>query len=181
MRPWTAWVPPEGISLRAAAESYFTANGWPEEKRRADFEENTLLFWAALARSVRFGGMRLKDYVNQIDPEKEQQFSAVTVELGEAGTFAAFRGTDNTLVGWKEDFNMGYCARVPSQQAGRGLLGADRGVEYRPPVGRRTLQGGQSCGVRCGQLFARGAGAAGGGLQQRRTRLLRQRPGPGGV
>lgn len=115
--PLDGLVPPEGISLRAAAESYFTANGWPEEKRRADFEENTLLFWAALARSVRFGGMRLKDYVNQIDPEKEQQFSAVTVELGEAGTFAAFRGTDNTLVGWKEDFNMGYCARVPSQQA----------------------------------------------------------------
>lgn len=124
--PLDGLVPPEGISLRAAAESYFTANGWPEEKRRADFEENTLLFWAALARSVRFGGMRLKDYVNQIDPEKEQQFSAVTVELGEAGTFAAFRGTDNTLVGWKEDFNMGIAPGCPPSRRPRSTWSGPR-------------------------------------------------------
>lgn len=59
--------------------------------------------------------MILSDYVNQIDEEEEKQFSAITINLGDGSYYIAYRGTDDTIVGWKEDFNMSFKAPVPSQ------------------------------------------------------------------
>ena len=72
-----------------------------------------LLF--AMAESERFGGMRLHDYVNEVDEERIIQFSALTAEMEDGSTFVAFRGTDNTLVGWREDFHMSFETPVPAQ------------------------------------------------------------------
>jgi len=46
----------------------------------------------------------------------EKQFCAVTIFLNEDTAYIAFRGTDVTLVGWKEDFNMAFKSPVPSQE-----------------------------------------------------------------
>lgn len=54
-----------------------------------------------MAESRRYGGLKLRDFVNRIEPENEKQFAAVTVLLP-GGGFIAYRGTDNTLVGWNE-------------------------------------------------------------------------------
>lgn len=71
---------------------------------------------AALAQSVRFGTMRLCAFVNRVDGEAEEQFSAVTF-LPEAGpALITYRGTDNTVVGWQEDFNMCFESEVPAQR-----------------------------------------------------------------
>ena len=40
----------------------------------------------------------------------------MTYLLGEGRAFVAFRGTDNTVVGWKEDFNMSFETEVPAQR-----------------------------------------------------------------
>ena len=72
-----------------------------------------LLF--AMAESERFGDMRLHDYVNEVDEERIIQFSALTAEMEDGSTFVAFRGTDNTLVGWREDFHMSFETPVPAQ------------------------------------------------------------------
>lgn len=69
----------------------------------------------AMANSERFGGMRLHDYVNEIDEERIIQFSALTAELEDGSVFVAFRGTDSTLVGWREDFHMSFESPVPAQ------------------------------------------------------------------
>lgn len=50
-------------------------------------------------------------------PEKQLQFGALAVLLGNGTSFLAFRGTDSTLVGWKEDFNMSFMDTVPAQLA----------------------------------------------------------------
>lgn len=42
------------------------------------------------------------------------QFAAVTVELADGTSYVAFRGTDTSIAGWKEDFSMSYQA-MPSQ------------------------------------------------------------------
>ncbi len=68
----------------------------------------------AMAQSRRFGTLKLRDFVNLIDLEQEKQFAAVTVLLPE-GAFLAYRGTDNTLVGWNEDLNMSFTTPVPAQ------------------------------------------------------------------
>ena len=54
--------------------------------------------------------------------QQEQQFSATTFLLDNDTAYVAFRGTDNTLVGWKEDFNMSFQSEVPSQTAAAAYL-----------------------------------------------------------
>ena len=62
----------------------------------------------AAAQSRRFGELTISNYVEQLEPEKDLQFSAVTFSWKDRFSFIAFRGTDNTLVGWKEDFMIAY-------------------------------------------------------------------------
>lgn len=68
----------------------------------------------SMAESARFGRLILSDYVNSFDPEAEKQFAAITVFLPD-GTFLAYRGTDYSLTGWNEDFNMSFTTPVPAQ------------------------------------------------------------------
>lgn len=57
-----------------------------------------------MARTERFGNLLVRNYVNKVDMEKMLQFAAIKIELGDDTTFIAYRGTDDTIVGWKEDF-----------------------------------------------------------------------------
>lgn len=84
---------------------------YADERYRKD---NTALFMEIL-NSRRFGSMRLWNYVNQIEPEKESQFSAVVCGLSEGLTYVVFRGTDENIVGWKEDLNLAFSDPVPGQ------------------------------------------------------------------
>ena len=70
-------------------------------------KDNRKLFEAMLA-GRRFRNMKLNCYVNVIEKEWETQFSAVTLILDDGTIYVAFRGTDETIVGWKEDFNMAF-------------------------------------------------------------------------
>lgn len=69
----------------------------------------------ALANSRRYDDIKLTRYLEVSKPEIEEQFSAMTFLLPDDYIFIAFRGTDNTLVGWKEDFNMAIQDGTPSQ------------------------------------------------------------------
>lgn len=78
-------------------------------------KDNRKLFEAMLA-GRRFRNMKLNCYVNVIEKEWETQFSAVTLILDDGTIYVAFRGTDETIVGWKEDFNMAFLSPVPGQE-----------------------------------------------------------------
>jgi len=80
------------------------------------FKEDTALI-SVLRDASRFGNCRLRGYVNHIDTEREIQFSALCVNTGDGSHFIAYRGTDVTFVGWKENFNMSFCKVVPAQLA----------------------------------------------------------------
>lgn len=67
------------------------------------------------AESERFGSIALCGYENRIDEGSQLQFAAVTMLLGDGTVFVSYRGTDDTLVGWKEDFNMSFLSVVPAQ------------------------------------------------------------------
>ena len=70
----------------------------------------------AMRSTKRFGTLKMSDFVNIIDPETELQFSAVTFLLRDGTAVVTYRGTDDTLVGWKEDINMCFLPVVPAQQ-----------------------------------------------------------------
>lgn len=65
----------------------------------------------------RHGNLRASNYIDVIDDKHEIQFSAITFELGNDEYYIAFRGTDNTVTGWKEDLNLSYLDAVPAQKA----------------------------------------------------------------
>lgn len=74
---------------------------------------------AAAARSRRFGDLMIHDFELTIDQDRGKQFMAVAFELStDNGTveYIAFRGTDDTLAGWKEDFELSYSHVIPSQR-----------------------------------------------------------------
>lgn len=68
------------------------------------------------ANTVRFRDTGVHGYVNQVDFENTKQFSAVVFSLGQGDHFIAFRGTDDTLAGWKEDFQMSFMDEILSQK-----------------------------------------------------------------
>ncbi|HWQ88717.1 MAG TPA: Mbeg1-like protein, partial [Desulfitobacteriaceae bacterium] len=59
---------------------------------------------------------------NIIDVQAEKQFSALTYLLDDKTAYIAYRGTDSSFVGWKEDFNMTFISPVPSQEEGVAYL-----------------------------------------------------------
>ncbi len=94
------------------------------------------------ARSRRFGEAQLVGYINRISDDEQMQFSALTFLLGDDALFVAFRGTDDTLVGWKESFNMSFLSPVPAQTEAEQYVA--RAAEAFP--NRKIYLGGHSKG-----------------------------------
>ena len=67
------------------------------------------------ALTNRFHDMSVFGFADITDEEREIQFAAITFLLPDQTAFVSFRGTDNTLVGWKEDLNMSFIDGIPSQ------------------------------------------------------------------
>ena len=103
----------EGTMLCDAAE-YQLEHGLSSSCMMDSVKEDCLLL-EAVRDSERFGSLRLTGYVNQYD--EETQFSAITFLPPVGPAFVAFRGTDSTVVGWKEDFDMSFSSEVPAQGA----------------------------------------------------------------
>ncbi|MBQ9280222.1 MAG: DUF2974 domain-containing protein [Clostridia bacterium] len=72
-----------------------------------------------LGQSNRFKDMIVTDYVKIDDKSIEKQFGAVTVHISEKEMYISYLGTDATITGWKEDFNMAFMDNVPCQVSGR--------------------------------------------------------------
>ncbi len=79
------------------------------------FEKENRALFEAMARSRRFRSLKMNCYINIVETEWETQFSAVTFLLEDTTLYIAYRGTDETIVGWKEDFNMAFQSPVPGQ------------------------------------------------------------------
>ena len=102
------------------AESYdemFVSNS-------SEMNDYRLSLLRAVCESPRFRGLRVGEYDERLDEGEQQQFAAMTFDLGaDFGLYVAFRGTDGTLVGWKEDFNMAVRCPVPAQETGYRYAG----------------------------------------------------------
>lgn len=99
------------VSLEEIAAHADYDHLYADERYRKD---NTALFTGVL-NSRRFGQMRLWNYVNLIEAEQESQFSAVVCGIPGGFSYVVFRGTDENIVGWKEDLNLAFSEPVPGQ------------------------------------------------------------------
>ena len=99
----------EPVTIAAAGEIVLS-----EPERLKQSEDDDL--WKLVMESDRFRNLVLAGHVDHFDIEAEKQFSAVTVLLPEDKAAVVYRGTDLTIVGWKEDFNMSFADYVPAQE-----------------------------------------------------------------
>lgn len=72
-----------------------------------------------LGQSKRFKDMVVTDYVENNEKEQEQQFGAVTIHISDKELYISYIGTDSSIYGWKEDFNMAFMDSVPCQIEGK--------------------------------------------------------------
>ncbi len=75
-----------------------------------------------LSKSKRYKHIKLFGYVNDYDPEVQKQFSAVCYLYQPSHILTTFRGTDDSIIGWKEDFHMTYMPQVPAQRSATRYL-----------------------------------------------------------
>lgn len=93
-----------------------------EPERLKQSEDDDL--WKLAMESDRFQNLILTGHVDHFDIETEKQFSAVTVLMPEGKAAVVYRGTDLTIVGWKEDFNMSFADYVPAQEEAVAYMNA---------------------------------------------------------
>ena len=107
----------ESVVLREAAEAFFAK--FPQGEK---IDMGVLVPGAIpemlrkMADSRRFGDMKLNCFVDHLDVGKGEQFAALAIETGDKGMYLSFRGTDDTLAGWKEDFELACMPEVPAQK-----------------------------------------------------------------
>ncbi len=105
-------VPEMPVTLKEAADQLFAM---PDYETRCRVKTDLDLLHLAAA-SRRFGESKLCMYQDEFIPEQETQFAAMTFLMDNGEMVLAFRGTDNSLVGWKEDFNMTFQQTIPAQR-----------------------------------------------------------------
>ncbi len=100
--------------------AYSFTNASDLDQRTEDLalvNKSTVQLLIAAGNSRRFGNIKVCAYVKSTDHAKEEQFAAITFLLDKKLNYLAFRGTDGSLVGWKEDCNMAFMSPVPAQQS----------------------------------------------------------------
>lgn len=119
---------------------------------RWKFRDRELL--AAMGDSRRFEDLEAGYFEERFDERLQTQFSAVTVRLPTGRHLIAFRGTDNTVVGWKEDLNMSYLCPIPGQELAAAYVRRVAGLTNGPLVLAGHSKGGNlACyaGAFCGE------------------------------
>lgn len=107
------------VPMREVAKTIL-AQPNPMERCRT---EKDLELLQAVVSSERFGELGICYYRSVLDLEEETQFAAMTFLLADGTAFLIFRGTDNTMIGWKEDFNMSFQKNVPAQRLAQEYVG----------------------------------------------------------
>ena len=158
--------PMSPVFLHQAADAFFALPD--HEKRVRDKRELELLL--AAAESRRFRNVGLCFYRDIFIPEEETQFAAMTFLLDDGSAYLAFRGTDTSLVGWKEDFNMSFQDTVPAQR-----MAADYAQDFAEVFFGRMTFGGHSKG---GNLAVFAAAECDSAIQARIDRVFNL-DGPG--
>lgn len=77
-----------------------------------------------MAKTRRFSMVVAHHYEMETVPEEQKQFSAITFRLPNDEEIVCFRGTDNSMVGWREDFLMSAQSPVPAQLSAVHYLNA---------------------------------------------------------
>ena len=105
------------ITLEELAERFESAKDY--EKRcnmGAMINPLTSQLLLDAAKSDRFRKIKVSGFINKINQRTIEQFSAITYQIEKDRYVVALRGTDDTIAGWHEDFNLGWMDEIPAQK-----------------------------------------------------------------
>lgn len=105
------------ISLKTADKRFFETHSRDDVTAESNHIERCPLLMDGMLTGARFGGTKLTKYIDVVNADADMQIAAVTFLLDDGSAYVAFRGTDSTVVGWKEDFNMSYMPVTEGQQS----------------------------------------------------------------
>ena len=106
----------DAVPITEVCRRYWEIHTEAEIRKRESFVKLSPFLLGPVAKTRRFGKMRLCGYVNYVSKRAEGQMSAIQFELEDGTIYVAYRGTDETVVGWKEDFNLSYMSRTEGQK-----------------------------------------------------------------
>lgn len=116
----------ESITIADTAALFEPEN--VDEKQISFCYEQDQVLLQKLAESARFRDIRITGYTSRTDTEHDSQFSAISCLLPNDVTFISFRGTDSSIVGWKEDFNLSFMTETPGQRFAAEYINAYAGI-----------------------------------------------------
>ena len=113
----------EEVTLSDAVEEFFRSERDRLQQEDGFFSSDDMLkLMRAIQHAERYKNNKLFGYVSQIDVSSAKQFSAMCFALEDGTIYVAYRGTDNTMVGWREDFNLSFMYTIPSQHLALNYL-----------------------------------------------------------
>ncbi len=104
------------VVLSEIAQIAYDAIDFEDPHTKNPFFERIPELLLKAAGTNRFGSLRLSCYINRLNYDNSEQFSAVVFTIHEQLHYIAFRGTDDNLIGWKEDFQMSFMDEVQAQR-----------------------------------------------------------------
>lgn len=105
----------ESITLKAASEKFWSENEEEDILAKVSMTKFAPFLMRQMAETRRFKNLKLSRYVNDISDEEQSQFCVLCITLPDNSIYVAYSGTDDTIVGWRENFNMGYLTETPGQ------------------------------------------------------------------
>ena len=105
----------EAISLNQLGKEFEQIKEKEQELNPFMITSERIELLEIVSKSQRYKEIKVFGFMNDIDDERTKQFAAVCYQWEEENRWIIFRGTDETLIGWKEDFMMTYSDLIPAQ------------------------------------------------------------------
>lgn len=132
----------EKIRIAEASRIFFATHDEQKILEKISMTKTAMYVLKKMAESERYKDALLGGYVNDISIEEQSQFAVVCAYLGDRSLFVAFSGTDDTIVGWRENFNMGYLDATPGQRKAVDYLNRMVGIgQWKVRVGGHSKGG----------------------------------------
>ena len=106
----------ERLPIEEAGRRYFTLHTREETASRDSYVRMVPFLMEKASGTRRYEQTVLHHYVNIINPDVDEQMSAVTFDLEDGTSYVSFRGTDGSFVGWRDDFNLAWLRQSRGQK-----------------------------------------------------------------
>ncbi len=92
------------FSIKDVCDIYFESIFDEKKFRDGSILKDAPITLKAIANTNRYKNIKIRNYVSLNDTSRTLQFAAMEFLLPDGTSYIAYRGTDDTVIGWKEDF-----------------------------------------------------------------------------